>query len=258
MRTLLFNLFFYGFTFGIALVCYIVAKISTRERLWRVVGFWGRTMVGAVRLILDARIELRGLENLPPGGAKLVVAKHQSELDGILLASVVPQFGAVAMQELERYPFFGPILRKLGLVLVAVGGERQGRTDAVVEGAQRVSAEGRPMIIFPEATLMSLGAKERYRKGAGHIYQALGEDAVLVASSLGVIWPRREWVKHAHQSAAIEVLPAVAPGLELDAFMAEVEERIETATMRLIREHAKGEVLAAAEDRHARGAANED
>jgi len=79
-----------------------------------------------------------------------------------------------------------------------------------------------------------------------------------VASSLGVIWPRREWVKHAHQSAAIEVLPAVAPGLELDAFMAEVEERIETATMRLIREHAKGEVLAAAEDRHARGAANED
>ena len=91
-----------------------------------------------------------------------------------------------------------------------------------------------------------------------HIYQAMGVDAVLVASSLGVIWPRREWRKYAHQSAAIEVLPCVAPGLELDAFMAEVEERIETATMRLIREHAKAEVLAAAEDRHARGVANED
>jgi hypothetical protein len=37
-----------------------------------------------------------------------------------------------------------------------------------------------------------------------------------------------------------------------------VEERIEAATMRLIREHADGEVLAAAEDRHARGVANED
>ena len=208
--------------------------------------------------MLGARIELRGWENMPPGGPERVVAKHQSERDVRRLASVIPNVGAVARQELERYPVFGPILRKLDHVLVAVGGERQGRTDAAIEGALRVNAEGRPMIIFPEATLMSLGAKERYRKGAGHIYRALGVDAVLVASSLGVIWPRREWRKYAHQSAAIEVLPCVAPGLELDAFMAEVEERIETATMRLIREHAKAEVLAAAEDRHARGAANED
>ena len=258
MRTLLFNLFFYGFTLVMALVCYILARVSTRERLWRAIGFWGRTLVGAVRLILDARIELRGLDNLPPGGPKLLICKHQSELDVILLASVVPYAGVVAMREMDRYPFFGPILRKLDLVRVAVDGGRQGRTDAVIEGARRVNAEGRPMIIFPEATLMSLGAKERYRKGAGHIYRALGVEAVPVASSLGVIWPRREWNKHPHQSAAIEVLAPIPPGLDLDAFMAEVEERIETATMRLIREHAKAEVLAAAEDRHARGAANED
>jgi 1-acyl-sn-glycerol-3-phosphate acyltransferase len=165
MRSLIFNLFFYGFTLVMAVVCYIVARTSTRDRLWRAVGFWGRTLVGAVRLILDARIELRGLENLPRGGPKLVVCKHQSELDIILLASAVPQFGAVAMQELERYPFFGPILHKLDLVLVPVNGAPQGRTGKVIEGALRVNGDGRPMFIFPEATLMSLGAKERYRQG---------------------------------------------------------------------------------------------
>lgn len=258
MRTFLFNMFFYVFTCGIAVVCYIIARTSSRERLWRVVGFWGRTLVGAIRLILDARIELRGLENLPAGGPRLVICKHQSELDVILLASAVPQFSAVAMQELEHYPFFGPILHKLDMVLVAVDGARQGRTNDVVEGGLRMQADGRPMVIFPEAELMSLGAKERYRKGAGHLYQAMGVEAVLVASSLGVIWPRREWRKHAHQTAAIEVLPPIPPGLDLDTFMAEVESRIETATMRLIREHAKGSVLAAAEGRHARGVANED
>jgi 1-acyl-sn-glycerol-3-phosphate acyltransferase len=258
MRTFLFNTFFYAFTGLIALVCYIVARTSTRERLSQVIGFWGRTLVGAIRLILDARVELRGLENLPADGPKLVICKHQSELDAILLASIIPHASAVAMQELEHYPFFGPILRKLDLVLVPVNGERQGRTSEVVEGALRMKAEGRPMFIFPEAELMSLGAKERYRKGAGHLYQAMGVEAVLVASSLGVIWPRREWRKHAHQTAAIEVLPPIPPGLDLDTFMAEVESRIETATMRLIREHAKGEVLGAAEDRHARGVGNED
>jgi len=258
MRSLIFNLFFYSFTLVMAVVCYITARTSTRDRLWRAVGFWGKTMGGAVRLILDARIELCGLENMPPGGPKLVVCKHQSELDIILLASAVPQFGAVAMQELERYPFFGPILHKLDMVLVPVNGAPQRRTGKVVEGALRVSSDGRPMFIFPEATLMSLGAKERYRKGAGHLYEAMGVEAVPVASSLGVIWPRREWKKHAHQHAAIEVLPPIPPGLGRETFMAEIESRIETASMRLIREHAQGEVLAAAEDRYARGAANVD
>ncbi len=190
MRTLLFNPFFYGFTLVMALVCYTVARISACERLWRAAGFRGRTLVGAVRLILDVRIELRGLDNLPPGGPKLVVCKHQSEFDAILPASVIPNFGAAAMQELERYPLFGPILRKLGHVLAAAGGERQGRANAVIEGALRLNAQGRPMIVFPEATLMSLGAKERYRKGAGRICRAMGVGAAQVASSLGVIWPR--------------------------------------------------------------------
>lgn len=258
MRALLFNLFFYAFTFVIALVCYVIARTSTKARLWWVIGFWGRTLVGAVRPILDAKVELRGLENLPTDGAKLVICKHQSELDIILLASVVPQFSAVPMQKLERYPLFGPILRELDMVLVAVDGARQGRTAEVIDGALRMKADGRPMVIFPEAELMSLGAKERYRKGSGHMYQAMGVEAVLVASSLGVIWPRREWRKHAHQTAAVEVLPPIPPGLDLDTFMVEAENRIETATMRLIREHAKGDVLAAAEDRHARGVGNEE
>jgi 1-acyl-sn-glycerol-3-phosphate acyltransferase len=257
MRVFIFNMFFYSFTFVIVLTSYLVARVSTPARLWQVIGFWGRTLVSALRLIMDAKIELRGLENLPADGAQLVICKHQSELDVILLASAVPQFSAVAMQELERYPLFGPILRKLDIVLVSVDGARQGRTNDVIDGALRMKAEGRPMIIFPEAELMSLGAKARYRKGAGHMYQAMGVEAVLVASSLGVIWPRREWRKHAHQTAAIEVLPAIPPGLDLDTFMAEVESRIETATMRLIRENAKGKILAAAEDRFARGVGNE-
>jgi len=258
MRSLLFNLFFYGFTGLLTPVAWLVAKLGSRAALQRLIRFWGETVIAAVRVILDSRIELRGLENLPEGGSWLLVCKHQSELDAVLLASMLPHSGAVAMQELENYPLFGPILHKLGLVLVPISGARANRTAQVVQGAQRVLAEGRPMVIFPEGALMSLGARERYRKGIGHMYQAMDTPAVLVASSLGVIWPRREWAKHPHSTAAIEVLEPIPPGMELEAFMAEVETRIEVATMALIREHAKGAVLATAEDRHARGAANED
>jgi len=258
MRSLLFNLFFYGFTGLLTPLVWLVAKHGSRERLWALIRFWGKTVIGGVRLILNSRIEIRGQENLPEGGSWLLVCKHQSELDAVLLASILPHAGAVAMQELEDYPLFGPILKRLGLVLVPTTDPRANRTAQVVEGAQSILAEGRPMVIFPEGALMSLGARERYRKGVGHMYQAMGTEAVLVASSLGVIWPRCEGRKYPHSTAAVEVLEPVPPGMALEAFMATIEERIETATMALIREHAEGEVLAAAEDRHARGVANED
>jgi 1-acyl-sn-glycerol-3-phosphate acyltransferase len=258
MRSLLFNLFFYGFTGLLTPIAWLVAKFGSRERLQALIQFWGKTVIRGVELILHSRIELRGLENLPEGGSWLLVCKHQSELDAVLLASIIPHAGAVAMQELENYPLFGPILRKLGLVLVPTSGPRANRTAFVVEGTKRILAEGRPMVIFPEGNLMSLGARERYRKGVGHMYQAMGAPAVLVASSLGVIWPRREGRKFAHRTAAVEVLEPVPPGMALEDFMTTIEDRIEAATIALIREHAKGAELAAAEDRFARGVANED
>ncbi|MEL6774844.1 MAG: 1-acyl-sn-glycerol-3-phosphate acyltransferase, partial [Pseudomonadota bacterium] len=115
----------------------------------------------------------------------------------------------------------------------------------------RTFEQGRPMIIYPEGTLMSLGDKERYRRGVGHLYTRLNPVVVPIATSAGVIWPRREWNKHTGQTGAMEFLEPIQPGLDFETFMATIETRIEEGTMRLIREHAKGDVLAAAEARHA-------
>lgn len=257
MRVAVFNLFFYGYTFGVAAVCYALAKLSTRERMHRVLTHWGRTMERAVEVILGGRIEVRGWDRLPEGGA-LIAAKHQSELDVVLLGRLMPHTGAVAMQELTRYPFFGPILEKLDLVMVAVDQGPQGRTAQVVEGARRIRADGRPLIVYPEGELMKLGARERYRKGIGHIYVALGEPVYPVAKSLGVIWPQRRWRKNVGRTGAMEVLEPIPPGLPLETFMEELERRIEEGTMRLIREHAPPGELADAERRHAAGANNHD
>ena len=258
MRKLVFNLFFYSYTFYKALKVFVIAKVSTRDRMHPALREWGETVLRAVDVILGSRVEIRGLERVPDPaeGPLLLVSKHQSELDIVLLGKLFPHAGAVAMKELERYPFFGAILGKLDLVLVAVEQGPQNRTAETVEGARRIFAEGRPMIIYPEGELMSLGAKERYRRGAAHIYTQCGATVVPVAASLGVIWPRREWRKNTGRTGAIEFLDPIPPGLDFDAFQAEIEARIEGHTMRLIREHASGEMLAEAEDRHARRANN--
>jgi 1-acyl-sn-glycerol-3-phosphate acyltransferase len=258
MRSLVFNLLFYPLTFLAAFAAWVAARVRGRDAVRAVVSWWTRRVLGLIGLVLGGRVEVRGRERLPPGGAQLLVSKHQSELDAIMMFHLFPHFRAVVMQELARYPFVGPIVTALDYITVAVDGGPQGRTAQVVAGAAQALAEGRPVLIYPEGTLMSLGARERYRTGAWRIYAATGATVTPVAQSVGAIWPRREWRKRPGRAGAVEFLDPLPPGLDEATFMAEIERRIETATMRLIREHAAPDDLARAEDRHARGVANED
>jgi 1-acyl-sn-glycerol-3-phosphate acyltransferase len=257
IRSTTFNLVFYSFTFLIALACWVLAKVSDRHAMWRVLNLWGRGVVWLVRWVLGSRIEVRGWQHVDLARPQIFVSKHQSELDIVMLGALMNDISAVAMQELERTPFFGAILRKLDVVMIAVDEGPQGRTQQVIDGALRMKAQGRSMIIFPEGELMKLGARERYRRGAGHIYEAMDVEAVPVAMSLGVIWPQRRWRKFSGVTGALEFMEPILPGMPPEDFMVEVERRIETRTMELIEQHASGERLEAARDRYRRGANNE-
>ena len=257
IRSTIFNLIFYPFTALIALTCWVLAHVSTRAAMWRVLNVWGRGTVWLVAHVLGSRIEVRGWEHVDPSRPQVFVSKHQSELDIIMLGALMKDISAIAMKELERTPFFGTILRKLDVVLISVENGPQGRTQQAVDGARRMKAQGRSMMIYPEGELMKLGARERYRRGAAHIYEAMGVEAIPVAVSLGVIWPQRRWRKYPGVTGAIEFMEPIPPGMPPDEFLAEAERRIETRTMELIEEHASGPRLEAARDRYRRGANNE-
>ncbi len=252
VRSSIFNVFFYSFSFMAAMSCWIAAKVSTRRALWLVLRFWGKTNLVMMRLILQSRVDLRGTHHLKPGTAQLIVSKHQSELDIVMMGAAMWDASAIAMKELEKLPFFGTILRKIDAVVIAVDAGPQGRTRQAVEGAMRIRDQNRHLVIYPEGELMKLGARERYRRGVGHIYTAVDVEVVPVALSLGVIWSQRSWLKTPRTTAVMEFLEPIPPGLSFDEFMEEIEHRIETRTMELIEETANGPVLEAARARYER------
>ncbi len=257
IRSTIFNLLFYGFTFIMAGCYWIAARVSGRRAMWYVIRFWGKSVMVLLRVILGARVEVRGREHFDPSRCQLIVAKHQSELDIVMLGVLMWEISAVAMEELTKLPFFGTILKTVGTVNIAVNSGPQGRTAQMIEGGKRVREEGRTMVIYPEGELMKLGAKERYKSGAGHLYKAMDVEAVPVAISLGVIWPQRQWRKNPGTTGAIEFMEPIPPGMEFDQFMQTIEERIETQTMKLIEEHASGAQLEEARARYAAKANNE-
>jgi 1-acyl-sn-glycerol-3-phosphate acyltransferase len=65
------------------------------------------------------------------------------------------------------------------------------------------------------------------------LYRELGIPVVPVALDSGLFWGRRSFVKRSGR-IVVEFLPPIPPGLERRAFMAELEQRIETATTALI------------------------
>ncbi len=256
IQVAIFNLVFYAVTFVWAMWIALACRWRSADRVRAMIAGWCRWTQWWVRVWLGGKIEVRGEENLPPP-PYVIAPKHQSELDVAVIFGRHSNAGAVVMKELADLPFLGALIRKLDLIAVSVEGGPQGLTEMIRDGARRVAAQGRPILIYPEGELMALGAKARYKTGVFNIYDAAQIPVVPVAQSLGAIWPKREWGKKPGRTGAIRYLPPIMPGLGKDEFMARIEREVEEATMALIREHAEPEELAKAEDRYARKAGNE-
>lgn len=234
IRSLAFNLYFYLGTLLTAVIGIILVPIPTPVILRGLLHFWARAVVWGMRWIGGMKVEFRGLENLPKTGPALLANKHHSECDGIFLAAQIRGIAFVAMQELFRYPLIGAILYRLQMIRVdACGGGRE--RENLAQFAKRAYDSGRHIAIYPEGNLMAPGERERYRSGIYYLYRDLGLEVTPVATSIGLLWNRRDWRKKSGR-AAIEFLPAIETGLDKQTFMRRLEETIETASDRLIAE----------------------
>jgi 1-acyl-sn-glycerol-3-phosphate acyltransferase len=110
--------------------------------------FIGKLIVG-VFFRLFTRLQVKGRENVPAKGALLVVSNHLNFNDPPLLgASLGRQVVFMAKEELFRFRPLGYFLGSLGSFPV-----HRGRLDRkAIRQSERVLAEGRALVMFPEAT----------------------------------------------------------------------------------------------------------
>ena len=234
IRSLAFNAYFYVGTLLVAIVGIVLVPIPTPVLLRGLLFHWARAVVWGMRWIGGMKIEYRGLEHLPANGPALLANKHHSESDGILVAARIRGIAFVAMQELFRYPLIGAILYRLQMIRVdTCGGGRE--RENLAQFARRACDSGRHIAIYPEGNLMAPGERERYRSGIYYLYRDLGLPVTPVATSVGLLWNRRDWRKKPGR-AAIEFLPAIETGLDKESFMRRLEDTIESASDRLIAE----------------------
>ncbi len=185
----------------------------------------------SARWMVGLRSELRGKV---PTGECLIASKHQSFFDIIMIVSEVPRPKFIMKAQLRFVPIVGWYAKWIGCVPV----DRGKRGQAIAEMKQGVEA-GRAtpgqLIIYPQGTRIAIDAKLPYKIGTGVLYNQLAQDCVPAATNVGVFWPRFG-VLRKPGLAVVEFLPAIAPGQEQRAFMADLEQIIEGASLRLMAE----------------------
>ena len=216
-RSILFYLAFYGVTMVLLVAAVVVRAVAPRQ-VRDIAHLWCRFHRWCVRVLLGIRVVVEG--RLPEGQA-LVAVKHESFFEALDVPNFIDHPAIFAKVELLRLPLWGWVAGAYGLVAV----ERdQGAKAlrAMIAAAQRFSAEGRPLVIFPEGTRVVNGNQPPLQAGFAGLYKLLGLPVVPVAVDSGPLY-HRLWKRSG--TITVRIGEAIPPGLP----RAEIEQLVHAA-----------------------------
>ena len=229
-RALLFNLAFFLWTAVIGIYG-LPVLLAPRRVVMRFGTMWSSVTLRLLAWTVGLRHEVRGRENLPEGPA-IIAMKHQSAWDTLAMPVIFEDVAVVIKRELLFVPLYGWYSKRAGSIAV----DRSGGAAALkrmLASAKAAADDGRLIAIFPEGTRTAVGERRPYHPGVAALYIQLELPLVPVAVNSGLFWGRRAFLKRPGR-IVVEILPPIAPGLPRRAMMRELEERIETATARLV------------------------
>jgi 1-acyl-sn-glycerol-3-phosphate acyltransferase len=235
-RALAFNFAFFAWTALIGTIA-LPVLLTTRPLTMRFGRFWAWSVLAFLKAIVGLDYEIRGLDRIPQAGC-IIAMKHQSAWDTLVLPVVLDDPAIVLKRELLLVPFFGWYSARAGSIAI----DRKAGAGALrrmLAKARPVAAAGRPIVIFPEGTRVAPGERRAYHPGVAALYQGLTLPLVPAAVNSGLYWGRRSFIKRPGR-IVLEFLDAIQPGWPRDRLMAELEQRIETATATLLREGTSG------------------
>jgi len=102
MRSFMFNIIFYFFTFLFVIFCVALSILPGRKPIMWGLRIYTRFIVAMMQEIADIDVQVTGHENVPKDGAVIIAAKHQSYGDGIVMFSQFFDLSFVTGDHLEK------------------------------------------------------------------------------------------------------------------------------------------------------------
>lgn len=212
LRSIAFYAAFYGGTVLLVFVALAVMPLGGNRyrEVVRVWSTWHRTCVEKLLGITVAG------DQFTPRPGVLYAIKHESFFEAIDLPHMYPLPVVFAKEQLLRIPLWGRIGTRYGLIAVdRARGASALRT--MLAEARRWTADGRPLVIFPEGTRVPHGTQPALQAGFAGLYKMLGLPVVPVAVDSGPlyhhVWKRPGTIRYRFG----EEIPPGLPREEIEA-----------------------------------------
>lgn len=235
IRTILFYIYFVIVTIFSAFMGLLLLPFSYKI-VGNIVKKWGDYTRLGLKLICNIGFEIRGIEHLPQDKPVIIACKHQSAFETIgLFFSILPYPVYVLKADLDKIPFWRILSQKAGALSVQ---RSQGRAalKKMLQEATEFAEQGRSFVIFPEGTRTQPYEEGRYHSGVYGLAKISDDIQVIPAAiNSGVYWSKGKAIKTGGK-IILEFLPALEKGLNKQAFLHELKEKIETKTRLLEQE----------------------
>lgn len=192
LRSAVFNVAFFVISFAMT-VAATVTRILEPPKVLGMAMLWARALVAAARMMCGIRLQVTGLENIPPGPV-LIASRHQSAFDTFVWLTLLPRCCYVFKDDLLRIPLFGPLIAASGMIAVDrdAGG---GAVRILLREADRALREQRQIVIFPEGTRSEPGHPGPLHAGVAALASRTGLPVIPVSTDSGRFWGRRAFRK---------------------------------------------------------------
>ena len=217
IRSLIFKIFFY---LGIILICLIfLPALLLPQKIvllgGKIMGYWSKI---CLNIFLSTKIIIKGKENLISEGKFFIACSHQSMFETFFLQTIFNSPVFILKKELLKIPIFGMYLKKIGSISIdrdKISKENLGFSDKI---KSVINSSNRPIIIFPQATRMTVEDRTPFKKGVSRIYEDLQIKCQPVAINSGNIWPKSGKLKP-NGILVVSILKEIEPGMERKDFL---------------------------------------
>jgi 1-acyl-sn-glycerol-3-phosphate acyltransferase len=236
IRSTIYNLCFYGLTATACVLCLPTLFLPRKAFMTVVHGFVFCNHI-LEKYILGLDFEVRGREYLPSSGSYIVASKHQSAYETTKLHILFDDPAIILKKELLKIPLWGQYLAKSDVIAIDRSTPKSA-IESIQDGARRMQAQGRPVIIFPQGTRVSVTttAQDRpYKIGVARLQEATNLPIIPLAMNTGVFWPRNSWIKKPG-TVVFEFLPPIEPGKPPAEILSKLEKDMEGRSVALMNE----------------------
>lgn len=164
-------------------VRYGAANLWVRLNLW-----WLRVTCGLSYRVL-------GQEHIPLGRSGLILCKHQSAFETLVLQVIFPPIVFILKRELLRIPFWGWAMATLEPIAINRSLKAAALKQILRDGEKRIDS-GRWVVLFPEGTRVAPGQAGKFGTSGGLLAARVGCPVVPVAHNAGSFWGKNGFLKY--------------------------------------------------------------